>query len=121
MSRGLLLRLVSALGALTAGVAGQAAASSVASVAWAMLAGLGVSFMLYPRAVAFLVGVLGVAGTVWAFGDGLPVAGVGFLVAVAGALVLAIAGTGSPSRRHPSSETHVDMWRAMDAGDDPTG
>lgn len=120
MSRALLLRLVLALGALTAGMAGQAASSPVASVAWAMLAGLGVSFMVRPRLVACLVGVLGVAGAAWALRDGLPVAGIGFLVAVAGSLALAILGTGSSGRRTVTPETPIDMWRAMDAGEDPT-
>lgn len=121
MSRALLPRLIVALGALAAGVAGQAAESPVASVAWAMLAGLGVSFMMSPRLVACLVGMLGVTGAAWALWGGLLVAGTGFLIAVAGAVALAILGTGSSARRTAAPETSAGMWGAMDAGEDPTG
>ena len=114
--------LVAAGGGVIAGVAAQAGSSAVASVAWAVLAGLGLSLMLHGRSLrvvgVFLV-LLSGGGIVWAATAGQWASLVGFAVAVIGSLGFVVWGP-TWVRRTRVQDAPEDLWKAMDSGDDLT-
>ena len=115
--------LLTAAGALVAGLAAQSAGAPLASLAWALLAGIGLSLMLRGfglRIVGMLLVALAVGGVVWGVQSAQWVPVAGFAVAGDAALGFVAWGPGWRLRQRREREVQVDYWKAMDEGDDPT-
>lgn len=108
--------------ALTTGIAGTAlGAQATTGIAWAVLAGFGLSLMLHGRAmpvIGVITGVLAVLGGVVGAGE-QPWLIAGFAVAFAAAAAMAWKGP-SWAHRSPVRQHRGDMWSAFDEGEDPT-
>ena len=114
---------VGAAGALAAGIVGGAVdAQGASGVAWAALAGLGLSLMLklfglriigaLVALLAVLGGVLSVMGTWWLVLLFLPVAASGVVMAWRGPVWVV--------RRRERGAPTEDWWKRLDQGEDPT-
>lgn len=115
--------LLTAAGVLVAGLAAQSAGAPLASLAWALLAGIGLSLMLRGfglRIVGMLLVALAVGGVVWGVQSAQWVPVAGFAVAGVAALGFVAWGPGWRLRQRREREVQVDYWKAMDEGDDPT-
>lgn len=115
--------LLAAAGALVAGVAAQTAASPVASLAWALLAGVGLSLMLRGvglRIVGVLLTALATASAFWAAQAALWVSVAGFAVVALSAVGFILWGPGWAGRARRETDRPVDVWASMDQGSDPT-
>lgn len=116
--------LVTAAGALVAGIAAQSAGSPLASLAWAVLAGIGLSLMLRGfglRIVGIILAAVGIGGAGWAVQAGQWIPLTGFVVVLFGAGGYLAWGPGWRHRPRPERVAHTDLWKAMDEGEDPTG
>lgn len=114
--------LLGAVGALVAGIGGNAAeAAAVSGIGWAAMAGVALSLMLHRwglRIVGGLVVGLAVLGAVLALLSQPWFAAAFLVVAVSGA-VIALRGPSWASTRR-RREPADDLWKRMDAGEDPT-
>ncbi len=112
--------LIGALGAVVAGFGGQSAPAA-AGMAWAALAGIGLSVMLHGfglRIVGPIIALMGVGGIVLGSGSIAWLAAPFALVLVAGVL-MTVVGPRWVARKAPKKVSD-DWWQRMDAGEDPT-
>lgn len=110
------------LASLCTGIAGNAlGAPASTGVAWAVLAGFGLSMMVHGRALQVLgglTGALAVLGGVVASGE-RPWLIAGFAAALVAAAGIIWRGP-TWRRRSREGQQRVDMWRSLDEGQDPT-
>lgn len=104
-------------------LAAQAAGSPLGSVAWALLAGVGLSLMLRGfslRIVGIALATLAVAGAGWAAVEARWIELGGFVVAAVAAAGFVVWGPGWVRRPSAGPRAGSDPWKAMDEGIDPT-
>ena len=122
MGRGL-VTLVAAVGLAVAAIAAQAAESRVGTLALALGAGLALSLMLRGtalRILGVLLTVLAVAAAGWSAQLGQWVSLAGFMIAAVAFLGFILWGPRWIRRHRSDADRPVDLWQAMDQGDDPT-
>lgn len=115
--------LLTTAAALLAGLTAQSAGSNLASLAWVLLAGVALSLMLRGfglRIIGILLTVVAVAAAGWAVQAGQWMPLVGFCLAAVGTLGFAWFGPGWRLRQRAERRPQADLWKAMDAGEDPT-
>jgi hypothetical protein len=115
--------LLAALAGVVAGATAQAAGSPVASLAWALLAGVGLSLMLRGgglRVLGVLLTVLATASAGWAVQARVWPSAAGFAVVALASVGITVAGPRWAGRSRAAVDRPRDLWQSMDAGEDPT-